>query len=211
MRNATRGWEPAHHAVAVPLRERLDDPADHVDAPTRLDRPDAALERLAGALDQQPRLLVDVAGEEGRVGVAVHAVEERGDVDVDDVAGLDDPAVGDAVADHLVDARAQRLREAAVAQRRGVGAVVAEELVADPVELVGGDAGHDVATDLLAGLRGEPARDAHPLDGLGVLDLGAGVGRRRLAVDVLGAHDVGGHGSARRQGRRGHGSHADRV
>ena len=85
-------------------------------------------------------LLVDVAGEERRVGVAVHAVEVRGDVDVDDVAVLDHAAVRDAVADHLVDAGAQRLREAAVAERRGVGAVVAEELVADPVELVGGDA-----------------------------------------------------------------------
>ena len=116
-------------------------------------------------------LLVDVAGEEGRVGVAVHAVDEGGDVDVDDVAVLDDAGVGDAVADHLVDARAQRLREAAVAERRGVGAVVAQELVADPVELVGGDAGCDVGADQLAGLRGQPAGDPHPLDRLGVLDL----------------------------------------
>ena len=39
----------------------------------------------------------------------------------------------------------RRLGEALVAQRRRVGAVVAEELVADPVELVGGDARGDVA------------------------------------------------------------------
>ena len=83
----------------------------------------------------------------------------------------DRAAVGDAVADDLVDAGAQRLGEAAVAERRGVGAVVAEELVADPVELVGGHARHDVAADELAGLRGEPAGDAHPLDRVGVLDL----------------------------------------
>ena len=39
----------------------------------------------------------------------------------------------------------------------------------DPVELVGGDPGCDVSTDLGERLAGDPAGDAHPLDGLGVL------------------------------------------
>src|SRR5690348_18174569 len=52
------------------------------------------------------------------LGVTMDAVEVRRDVDVDDVAVLDHLAAGDAVADHLVDAGAQRLGEAAVAQRR---------------------------------------------------------------------------------------------
>ena len=81
--------ELADHAVAEARGVGLDHPADDVDPAAGLDRLDAALERLAGALDEQPRLLVDVAGEEGRVGVAVHAVEVRRDVDVDDVAVLD--------------------------------------------------------------------------------------------------------------------------
>ena len=38
--------------------------------------PDAAHHRLVGALDEQARLLVDVADEVGRVGVAVHAADE---------------------------------------------------------------------------------------------------------------------------------------
>ena len=97
-------------------------------------------QRLAGALDEQPRLLVDLADEVGRVGVAVHAADERGDVDVDDVAVAQHGGVGDAVADDLVDRGAQRLGEAAVAERRRVGAVVDEELVPDAVQLVGGDA-----------------------------------------------------------------------
>ena len=146
---------------------------------------------------KQPGLLVDVAGEEGGVGVAVHAADEGGDVDVDDVAVLDDARVRDAVADDLVDARAQRLREAAVAEGRGVGAVVAEELVADPVELVGGHTWYDVGAHQLTGLGGEPAGDAHPLDRLGVLDLLAGEARGRGAVDVLGTGDVGGHDATR--------------
>ena len=95
------------------------------------------------ALDEQARLLVDVADEVGRVGVAVHAVDVGRDVDVDDVAVLERAGVGDAVADDLVDARAHRLREALVAEGRGVGAVVEHVLVGDGVELVGGDAGRD--------------------------------------------------------------------
>ena len=73
--------------------------------------------------------------------------------------------------------------------------MVAEELVADPVELVGGDTGHDVRADELAGLRGQPAGHPHPGDRVGVLDLLAGEPLRRRAVDVLGAGDVRGHGT----------------
>ena len=143
--------------------------------PDRLDR---AAERLLGPLDQQPVLLGDLADQERRVGVAVDAADVRRDVDVDDVAVAQLGGVGDAVADHLVDRRAQRLGEALVAQRRGVGVVVEQELVADPVELVRGDAGGDVPADLGQRLRGDPAGDPHPLDRVGVLDLGSGVALR---------------------------------
>ena len=152
-----------------------------------------------------PRLLVDVAGEEGGVGVAVDAVEVGGDVDVDDVAVLDHPAVRDAVADHLVDAGAEALGEAAVAERRGVRAVVAEELVADPVELVGRHARGDVGAHQLAGLRGQPARDPHPRDRLLVLDLAAGErGRARAGRRTRdgGSGRARGVGATRCRGRQ---------
>ena len=97
--------------------------------------------------------------------------------------------VGDAVADDLVDRGAQRLGKALVAQRRRVGAVVEQELVADPVDLVGGDAGGDDRGGRRHGLGGDPAGHPHPLDGLGVLDLGAVVARRRGPVDVLRPRD----------------------
>ena len=54
-----------------------------------------------------------------------------------------------------------------VAERRGVGAVVAQELVADPVELVGGHARDDVGAHEVARLGSDPAGDAHPFDGVG--------------------------------------------
>ena len=109
-----------------------------------------------GALDEQAGFLVDVADQEGVVGVAVHAADERGDVDVEDVAVLDDRGVRDAVADHFIQRGAQRFGEAAVAERGRVRLVVQQELVAYPVQLVGGDAGLDVFSDFHDGLGRDP-------------------------------------------------------
>src|SRR5690606_19364990 len=78
------------------------------------------------------------------------------------------------------------------------GAVVAEELVTDAVEFVGGHPRDDVPPDLLARLGRQTSGDPHLLDRLVVLDLVAGEWRRRRLVDVLGTSDVGGDGAARR-------------
>ena len=96
-----------------------------------------------------------------------------GDVDVDDVAVLAATVVsGMPWQITSLTLRAQRLGEAAVAERRGVGAVVEQELVADPVELVGGDARGDVPrpTSARACAASRPATRI-ALDRLGVLDL----------------------------------------
>ncbi len=100
----------------------------------------------------------------------MHAVDERGDVDLDDVAVVERAGVRDAVADDLVDAGAQRLREALVAERGRVGAVLDQELVADPVELVGGDAGRDVRADSRARRAAIAAGARIRAIGVGVLD-----------------------------------------
>src|SRR5436190_10858672 len=119
--------------------------------------------------------------------------DERGDVDVDDVAVLEPAGVRDAVTDALVDRGAQRLRETLVTERRRVGTVVAEEVVADPVDLVGRDTRLDDRGGFTHGLRGEPARDAHLLDDLRWLHVRARErGRERLA-DVLRSLDRSGH------------------
>lgn len=83
--------------------------------------------------------------------------------------------------------------------------MVAQELVADTVEFVGGDAGGDVATNEVAGLGGEGTGDPHAFDGVGVLHFAACVCRGGRPVDVLGAHDVLGHGPPSRDGARLHG------
>ena len=163
--------EVTDHAVPETLGVALDDPADDVERPAGRHRADRSVECLLGSLDQQPRLFVDLADQERRVRVAVHAADERGDVDVEDVALDGLRRIGDAVADDLVQRGAQRLRVAAVPQRRRVGAVVTQELVTDAIEFVGGHAGHDVAADFGERLGCEPPGDAHRRDRLGVLDL----------------------------------------
>ena len=75
---------------------------------------------------------------------------------------------------------AARLREALVAQRRRVGAVVAEELVHHPVDLVGGHARLAVLAGQHGRLRGQPAGNAHLLDRLRGLDVRSGPARRLL-------------------------------
>src|SRR5690606_10056676 len=181
--------EVAHHAVAEAFGVGLDDPADDVDLPARLARLDAAHEGFAGAFHEQPGFFVDVADEEGGVGVAVHPVDVGGDVDVDDVAVLEDGVVGDAVADDFVDGRAQRLGEALVAERAGVGAVVAQELVADPVEFVCGDAGLHVFADCLECVRSDPAGHPHGFDGLRGLHIPSDPFDGMFLTDVFGPGD----------------------
>ena len=184
------------HPVAEPPRIRLDDPANRVQRPSRSDRADAAHHRLLGALDQQPGLLVRIPGQEGRVGVAVHAADEAGDVDVHDVAVGDHRVIRDPVADRLVERRAERFGVPAVAERARVGAVVAEELVPDAVQFVGGDAGRHVPADLGQGAGREPPGNPHARDRLGILDVGL-AGFRVPPAHVLRGHDVRGHLSQR--------------
>jgi hypothetical protein len=102
----------AHHAVAEALGVGLDDASDDVGLAARPDRADTAQHRLLGALHQEPGILVEFATAEGCAVVAVDAVLERGHVDLDQVAVLERPGVGDAVTDDLVDRGADRLGEA---------------------------------------------------------------------------------------------------
>src|ERR1035441_5259001 len=76
--------------------------------------------------------------------------------------------------------------------------MVAEELVPDPVQFVGGDPGRDVPADLGEGLGGDTPGDPHSLDRLGVLDV------RFADPRVLLAHIFGGLDRRRNLTHRGH-------
>jgi hypothetical protein len=67
----------------------------------------SANERLARAFDKLLDLCRRRADDERLAAVAVHPILERGDIDIDDVTVLQNGVVGDAVANDLVDGRAQ--------------------------------------------------------------------------------------------------------
>ena len=94
------------------------------------------------------------------------AILDHGDVDIDDVAVLQDLGIaGNAMADHVVDRRADRLREAVVADvGRDRLLHVDNVLVADPVQLFGGHARLHERGDHVQHLGRQAAGDAHHLD-----------------------------------------------
>src|SRR3546814_3499584 len=95
----------------------LDRVADVAQGCARLHRADPAPHRLVRGIDQPPRHHRRLAGVVHAAGVAVPAVLDDGDVDVQDVAVLEHPRfVRDAVADDVVDRDAVGLGVTAVAE-----------------------------------------------------------------------------------------------
>ena len=180
----------AHHAVVEALRVGLDDATDDVDLAARADGLDAAHHGVLRALDEQVGFFVDGADLEHRAGVAVDAVLVGGDVDIDDVTVFERTVVRDAVANDLVNGSANGLGEAHVAQARRVGVVRDAELVADAVELLGGDAGCDGRADGLDGTRRDTSGLADLRDSLGALDLRGSNALGTVVEHVFGALDV---------------------
>src|SRR5690606_8806694 len=172
----------ADHAEALRFGEGLDRVAHVAQGGAGPDHPDTAEHRLAGDLDQAPgqhRGLADVVH---AAGIAVPAVLDHGDVDVDDVAVLQDLGVaGYAVADDVVDRGAHRLGEAAIADvGRDRALHVHDVVVADAVQLLGGHARLHVRGNDLEHLGGQAAGDAHLLDLFGGLE---GNGHPRIIAD----------------------------
>lgn len=151
----------------------------------------------ASDADEVPRRAVDLADHEGGVRVAVDPFDEGGDIDVHDIALEELAAVGDAVADDLVDRGAERLGEPPVVERTRVGATGDAGVVADPVEFVGRDAGSDRRADLDEATGGDATGDPHVLDLVGRAHGAAGARRRLAGERVLGTGDPGGDGAPR--------------
>ena len=116
------------------------------------------------SLTKQARVVVHVADLECHRGVTVDTVEEHGDVDVDDVAVGQRSAVGNAVADDLVDRRTHRLGIAPVVERAGIGPPAHDLVVNLGVDAVGGHPwGHQLPSEQQH-LSGHLPRSAHGLD-----------------------------------------------
>ena len=144
------------------------------------------------------RLDRHVADQIHAAGVAVPAVEDRGHVDVDDVAVLQRLVARDAVADDMVDRDAAALGVAAIAERRRDRRRASSIMsVDDVVELAGGDAGHDVRHERVEDLGGEAAGVAHAGKAFGPVELDRAVAG--LDPVVGGDGDIFGHERQYRQ------------
>lgn len=125
----------------------------------------AFVQALLGDLRQALGPGGDGADVEHAAGVAVVAVLDHGDIDVDGVTVLERLLVGDAVAHHMVDRGADRLGETFVVERRRDRLLDVDDVVmAQAVELFGGDTGLDVCFDHFQHFGGQAAGNAHLLD-----------------------------------------------
>ena len=134
------------------------------------DRSHAAHQRLVRHVQQHAGARAGLARHVHAAGVAVPAIEHGRDIDVQDVAVHQPPLARDTVADDVVDRGADGFRIATVIQRRGNGAVVVHEFVAQHIELPGGDAGFDMVGDHIQRLGSETPGGAHPREILRIME-----------------------------------------
>src|SRR5690606_17931722 len=147
--------EVAHDAAALALREALDGMADIARGVPRAHLGYAAHHRLVGDVHQPLGGPLHLADGIHAARIAVPAVNDQRDVDIDDVALAQRLVVGDAVADDVVDRRAGRPRIAAIAERRWDGVVRHGEIIDETVDGVGGDTGTDDLDKRVEALRHE--------------------------------------------------------
>src|SRR5262249_4507059 len=138
----------AYHRVVILLDEGLNRMADVAEVragPYGVDAAPHGRETGFGEALGMRRCLTD---EIHAAGVAMEAIADHRDVDIDDVAGLQPLVVRDAVTDHVIHRGADGLGKAAVVQvRRHRALNVDDVVVADPVELFRGYPWHHVLAD----------------------------------------------------------------
>ena len=114
--------------------------------------------RQPSCLDARPADVKDAAG------VTVKAVLDNRNVDIDHVAVPEFALAGYAVADNLVQRRADRAGKAAIVERGRYRLLLfGDVLVADPVQIAGGHSGTHMLADHVQHLGRKPARHAHAL------------------------------------------------
>lgn len=105
--------------------------------------------------------LRDLADKERRRRVTVKSVENRRDIDIDDVTFFQNRVIGDAVTDHLINGCAHRLGKAVVAERCRKRFMSDGVLMNDLIDLIGGHTRFDELAGVLERLSGQSARRPH--------------------------------------------------
>ncbi len=94
--------------------------ANRADAATRRQCFDCQVHAIERALRHPAPLLVHAPNEKCLALIAMPAIDDGGDIDVDDVAIVQHIAIGDAVANHIIDTGAAALGEVLVTERRAL-------------------------------------------------------------------------------------------
>jgi hypothetical protein len=183
--------EIAHHAHVLGFDIGLDGVADVAGGAAGPDRGDAAHHALIGDFDQPLGAAGNFADRIHAAGIAVPMVEDERHIDIDDVAFAQRLFAGNAVADHVIDRGAGRLAVAAIHHRGRHGAVSQAELVGQPVDALGRDAGLYLGHQHVEAPGRQPAGLAHAFERIGAVDLDlAGLAERRAGrVDI--GHESG--------------------
>src|SRR6266581_2910930 len=169
--------ELAHDAVTVAFGMLLDRRADVTEKSPGAHLADAEPHALVSGLAQPLRLNGGFADIVHAAGIAVKAVFNHGDVDIQDVPRLEHALPWNAVADLVVDRGADRLRKGLVAggsvvqRSRDRLLLLDDQVMAKTVELAGRDSRLDARGDEVEHFRGELPGDAHAPDFLGGLQM----------------------------------------
>ncbi|MCY1302898.1 hypothetical protein D9M70_525810 [compost metagenome] len=153
--------EIAHDGATFRFGIGLDRLADGTGASTRAYGGNAAHQAFMGDIEQPLGGALDLADRIHAARVAVPAIDDIGDVDIDDVALAQRLVVGDAMTDDVIDRGTGGLGVAAVVQRRGQGAIVHAEFEDEAVDLVGGDARLNARNEFVEAARRHLAGLAH--------------------------------------------------
>ncbi len=177
-----------YHGETGLLDDGLDHGADLGDAHAGTHLLDGGVEALLSHLAELATQRGGLAHDEHGGGIAVVAILDDGDVEVDDVTLAQLLVVRDAVADHIVHRSADGLGEAVIVERGRDGLLhVDHVVVADGVQFVGGDARLDVGGDHDQHIGGQLAGNAHLFNLFRCLDFnghGISLGTCRAPCDV---------------------------
>ena len=164
--------EFAHHAIAELARMRFD-------RSTNIAQPRAGFARrfnpqhqaFIGHIDQPLGLDRRFTGKEHAAGVAMPSIEQRRDIDIDDIAIFQRLFTRNAVANHMVDRSAAAMRIAAIAQRCGHRACVQHHAARKVIDLARGHARLYEFGQLVEDFSGKASCLAHTLKPIGPVQL----------------------------------------
>ena len=148
----------ANDFVALGFGEAIDRAADVDDSAEWLDGSNANPHGIERGLHESFGMRSDFADQKCFGRITVPAVNDGCEIDVDDVPLAEHVVIRDAVAHHLVDAGANRVRVSVVAKARGGVPVLDGVFVGQLVDLASGNAGPDVRSQEVHDFGVESAR-----------------------------------------------------